>query len=211
MDEQELTDSYIKRLQNLGPYKGKTPDEIRELVKQKKAAGPKTNSTLKDKTYDEKFKERFDALRLEFGVDLNDSNDLDALNNLARLIIQSENIDKDIRAIQEKDSKTKDDVLVLKALGDFQRNLQMSISDIQVKLGINRQSRKEKAADDIPQWIDGVLKKSVEFWNRKTVPVLCPKCEIELVRYWLNFPDLTTIVKIEAECPHCGEIFKYNR
>jgi len=212
MADDELSDSYIKRLQNLGPYKGKSPDEIRELVRLKRAAGLKPTTNKAEKAYDARFKDKFDALKQEFAVDLNDSNDVEALNNLVRLIIQSENVDRDIRSIQEMDnSKSKDDIMVLKNLGDFQRNLNMSIADVQEKLGITRKARKEKAVDDIPQWIDSVLQKSVEFFNRKTLTVECPKCEIELIRYWLNFPDLVSIIEFSTECPHCGEIIRYNR
>lgn len=207
---EEFSESYLKRLQNLGPYKGKSIDEIRQLMIEKRSAGPKSTSKS-DKNYDTRFQEKFDALKQEFAVDLNDSNDVEALNNLVRLIIQSENVDKDIRALQEQDTKNKDDVMVLKNLGDFQRNITMSISDIQEKLGITRKARKEKSADDVPQWIDSVLVKSREFFNRKTLTVDCPNCEIELVRYWVNFPHLLTIAEFSCECPHCGEIIRYNR
>jgi len=212
MAEEEYSDAYIKRLQNLGPYKDKSPDEIRELIRIKRAAGPKNAPQSKsDKTYDARYQEKFEALKQEFAVDLNDSNDVEALNNLVRLLIQNENVDKDIRALQEQTSKTKDDIMILKNLGDFQRNLNMSITDVQEKLGITRKARKEKAVDDIPQWIDSVLRKSTEFFNRKTEIVECPKCNIELIRFWLNFPDLVTIAEFSTECPHCGEIIKYVR
>jgi hypothetical protein len=212
MADDELSDSYIKRLQNLGPYKGKSPDEIRELVRLKRAAGLKPTTNKSEKAYDARFKDKFDALKQEFAVDLNDSNDVEALNNLVRLLIQSENVDRDIRSIQEMEgTKSKDDIMVLKNLGDFQRNLNMSVADVQEKLGITRKARKEKSVDDVPQWIDSVLQKSVEFFNRKTITVECPKCEIELIRYWLNFPDLVSIAEFSTECPHCGEIIRYAR
>ena len=209
MAEKEITDAYIRRLQNLGPYKDKTPDEIRTMLEQKRTAGPK--QTKADKDYEDRFQEKLNLLVDEFAVDFNNSNDVEALHNLVRLLIQNENLDRDIRAIQDNPNKTRDDIAILKNLGDLQRNNNMSLSDIQEKLGISRKQRKDKATDDIPQWIEGVLEKADTFFKRKTVTMECPKCEIELIRYWLNFPDLTTTVTFKAECPQCGEMVVYNR
>lgn len=211
MADKELTDAQLRRLQNLGPYKGKTLDEIREAVLAKRSSGVTKRQSKAERAYEQRFDEKFQKLSQEFGVDLNNSNDVEALNNLVRLIIQGENVDDDIRSIQEQPNKNKDDVVVLKNLGDFQRNLNMSMDAIQEKLGISRKQRKEKSVDDIPQWIDNVLKNSKDFFNRKTQVVLCPKDDIELVRYWVNFPELLTTAEFSAECPHCGEIVRYNR
>jgi uncharacterized protein with PIN domain len=208
----EITEGQIKRLKNLGPYKDKTDDEIRELILKKRRTNKEATSTSRstDKSYDQRFNDKLKLFETEFAVDMNNSNDAESLNNLIRLLIQSEDVDKDIRGIQTVQQKDKDDVFILQKLGDFQRDLHMSIADLQDKLGITRKVRKEKAVDDIPQWIDGVLAKAKDFFDRQTKTVECPKCNIELVRYWINFPDLTSIADFTTECPHCGEIIKYS-
>lgn len=209
-DDLEITDGKIKRLQNLKLYNGKSRDEIIEMIKAREAvtAAPKEKV---NKQYDARFKEKLDMLEKEYGIDMNTSNDPEMLNNLVRQMIQVENTDKDIRHVQDKETKTRDDISTLKALGDFQRDIQMTIADLQDKLGISRKVRKEKAADDIPQFIDGILLKAKDFWNRQTITVDCPKCQIELIRYWLNFPDNTTVATFTSECPHCGEKVTYAR
>ena len=179
---EEITDAQIRRYQNLKYYRDKTPDEIREIIRNR-ASKPVIPKRLDN--YEDRFNEKLDSLIKEFAVDMNSSNDIESLKSLVRLLLQNENIDRDIRAIQDREA-SKDDFLALDKLGDLQRKVQMSISDLQEKLGISRKARKEKSNDDIPQFIDSVLNKAKTFFDRKTVTVDCPKCQIELVRYWLN-------------------------
>lgn len=204
----EINEGQIKRLRNLRHYKDKTDDEIREMVRLRNATTIKVPKISTD--YEKRFQDKIDMLQTEFGLDMNDSNDKEMVINLVRQMLQSETADKDIRSIQERPEKTKDDIATLKAYGDFQRDLQITISDLQDKLGISRKVRKEKSADDIPQFIDSVLVKAKNFFERSTVTVDCPRCQIELVRYWLNFPKRTTLASFTTECPHCLEVVTYN-
>jgi hypothetical protein len=209
-DEIQISEGQLKRLKNLKLYRDKTDEEIIEMLKNRQASVPKQSSS-KERTYEDRFNEKLDNLTREFGVDMNNSNDPLMLENLVNQLLQAEDTNKDIRAVQSKENKTKDDILTLKALGDFQRDIQMTIADLQDKLGITRKVRKEKAVDDIPQFLDNLLDRAKRYWADKTHPVMCPKCDIELARYWLNFPELTTITYFTCECPHCGEKVEYNR
>lgn len=207
---EELTDAKIRRLRNLKLYHDKTDEEIRQMMEQRKAPTISNKTTKVERDYDARFQEKMKILQTDFGLDMNDSNDKESAHNLVRQQLQAENTDRDIILLQNKVDKNKDDVNTLKSLGDFQRNVQMTIADLQDKLGISRKIRKEKSVDDIPQFIDGMLAKAKDFWNRKTVMVDCPKCQIELVRYWLNFPDRTTITTFTTQCPQCLETVEYN-
>jgi NADH dehydrogenase/NADH:ubiquinone oxidoreductase subunit G len=162
-----------------------------------------------DKDYDKKFKKMLSVLNEDYTVDMNNSNDAQALMALARHLIQAEKADQRIRAIQDKPVLTDDDVRTLKNLGDYQSGVQRTINDLQDKLGISRKLRKEKQADDIPQYIAGLQKKAKDFWDRKTVGVKCGNCQIELSRYWINFPNLAYTVKMELECWKCHEKIIY--
>lgn len=212
----ELTPEKIAKLKNLKPYKNKTDDEIRDIwakrtPREKKPRTPITggdeDTTLLD--YERRFSEKLDIFQREFGVDINDSNDAEGLRNLARFQIQLENVSKQIDDMQRDPSPTKDDVMIIKNLGDFQRSLITSIADTQANLGISRKQRKEKQVDDIPKWIDGILEKSKTFFDRKTVTVDCPKCMIELFRYWVNFPGEENNVELSLTCWKCKEIIYY--
>lgn len=208
-DEIELTDAKIKRLQNLRYYKDKSPDEIRAMVAQRQQAVPKSKTT--NKTYEQRFDDKLHVLESEYQLDMNSSNDVLMLHNLVRQLIQAEDTDRDIRTIQDKPEKTKEDIGTLKALGEFQRDIQITIADLQDKLGITRKVRKEKQVDDIPVWIDGLLTRAKTYWANSTFSVDCPRCDIELGRYWLNFPEETTLVAFTTQCPHCHETVQYNR
>lgn len=161
--------------------------------------------TIADVNSDE-YKKKFNTLlnkyRKEFAVDMNESNDAESLRAYVRYTIQLEQTDDIIRS--ELASKIPDH-RILKGLGDFQRSLQMNQNEIQDKLGISRKQRKEKVVDDIPQYIKGLQDKAKDFWNRKTVPVKCDKCKIELARIWLNFPDLLTQLRYEGRCEKCKQ------
>jgi hypothetical protein len=207
---EENLEGKIKRMRNLAYYKDMTDDEIYQAIINRKASTISSKPNKSEKEYEERFEEKMKILKTDFGLDMNDSNDKEMAHNLVRQLLQSENVDRDVRVIQDKTEKTKDDISTLKSLGDFQRNVQMTISDLQDKLGISRKVRKEKAVDDIPQFIDGVLAKARDFWQRKTVAVDCPRCQIELVRYWLNFPDNTSLASFTTECPQCREKVIYN-
>jgi hypothetical protein len=205
---EELSPGKIKRLRNLPMYKDKTDEEIQEAMRQRSLERPVSANGAK--AYTERFEDKFNALKEEFGLDMNNSNDVETLTLLVRHIIQSENTDKSIIDLQSG-NLTEVSIKNLKALGDFQRDLTMSITDLQEKLGISRKTRKEKAADDLPQFIEGILEKAKTLFDRETVIVECQNCNIELIRYWLNFPDLTTQSQFVTECPHCQERVVYNR
>lgn len=207
---EEITEAKLRRLRNLGYYKNMTDDEIKDKIQQKKSNPNPPRIPRIEQEYDDRFQTKIETLQTEFGLDMNDSNDKEMVHNLVKQILQAENADRDILSIQARTDKTKEDFMTLKALGDFQRDVQVTIADLQDKLGISRKVRKEKSVDDIPQFIDGVLKKAKDFWDRKTMGVFCSKCEIELVRYWLNFPDTTTLASFKVQCPHCLETVTYN-
>jgi hypothetical protein len=148
-------------------------------------------------------------LKDEFAIDMNNSNDAESLKNLVRLQIQLENVVKQIEEIQKQPSPSRDDILQLKNLGDFQKSIMGSLAELQDKLGISRKQRKEKQVDDIPQFIDGLLTKAKVYFDKKTVAIDCPKCMIELGRYWLNFPKEVNSVEMSLTCWKCKEVIEY--
>lgn len=208
----EFTPAYLARVRNLKPYKGKTDEEIKQILTDKrsttKVKQPKVDN------YDKLFEQKMKILQEEFAVDMNNSNDVEGLKTLVRQQIQSEQIQRDIDALQRKDTRGIDDYNNLKKLGDFQRLTYLSIKELQNELGISRKQRKEKAADDIPKWIDSILDKSKKFMEKKTTIIACPKCRIELFRYWMNFKEargaindepLNNEIQISLQCWKCEE------
>lgn len=202
LDEEKL----IRRMRNLKGNLGKTDDEIRQmLLNRKPKIVVKTDGAPKVEEYDIRFNEKMKILQQEYAVDTNNSNDAEALKSLVRFQIQLENVNKSIKDIQSKDAMGAQDYASLKSLGDFQKTVATSISEIQDKLGISRKIRKEKANDDIPQWMDNLLERAETFFDTKTVQIECPKCQIELARYWLNFPLEPNSVGFELTCWKCKE------
>ena len=204
----EITEGKVKRLRNLRMFRDKTDDEILEYMQSKPEKPPRV-STTGDRAYDARFNEKFNSLKDEYGVDMNDSNDTEALNQLVRHMIQAENIDKQILKLQESNSMDIEDSRLLKNLGDVQRGLVTSITELQDRLGITRKIRKDKQIDDIPQYIEALKKKAKKFYDDNTVSVRCEKCSIEYARIWLNFPKLTKSLNTEIECWRCGEKIIY--
>lgn len=212
-DVQALTESKMRRLRNLRMFRGKTDDEIKEFYRQRRPkkdedipppsipASVDTPSVPADE-YKKKYQARLKRLQAEYGVDLNNSNDAELLKMLVQHLLQQDNVNEQIQALQQMDEV---DTRTLKNLGDFQRSLVTSIADLQVKLGISRQQRKEKQIDDVVVWYRDLKKKAKEFFDGQTVQVRCVNCDIEMARYWLNFPKLTKKVVIEAECWKCHE------
>jgi len=213
----EVTEGKLRRLKNLPSFKGKTDEEIIEYLKNKpdKPRKPRTTKvkeveiieeiSTETADYNKRYNAKLKLLKEEFGIDMNDSNDAESLRMLVRLLIQSEDIDQKIR----EDKTVLFDDKRLKNLGDFQKTVVTSIADLQEKLGITRKVRKEKQVDDIPQYLKAIRLKARDFWNRTTTKVECPKCQIELSRFWLNFPDLASKVVMELECWKCHEKVVY--
>jgi hypothetical protein len=202
----------IAKIRNLKPYRGKSDEEIAEILRNRKPREKREVSVPEVPNinqYDIKFNEKMKILQTEFGVDMNDSNDSEALKNLVRLQIQLEKAVTAIHLLQETDDLDKDEVVRLKNLGDFQRATMTSISDLQGQLGISRKQRKEKAVDDIPQWVDRVLEKAKTTFDRKTIKVDCPKCQVELGRFWLNFPHEDNDIQLSLTCWKCKERIEY--
>lgn len=160
-----------------------------------------------EKEYQKKYNVLLAKYRKEYAVDMNETNDAEALRSLVRYVIQLENADQ---LIMKEQSANYPDHRTLKGLGDFQRSIQMNVNELQDKLGISRKARKEKSVNDIPEYINSLQAKAREFWQRKTIPVKCNKCEIELVRYWENFPDLVERVQFDLTCEKCHEKVTYN-
>lgn len=208
--EEEYDEGKLKRLRNLRMFHGKSDEEIIAYLQNREPKPePEPEDAVPvddDVAYDRKFKSRFNKLKEEYAVDMNESNDVETLRQLVRVVIQLETIDKTFRKI-EKAGDTRE----LKNLSDVQRALIQSTNDLQDKLGISRRQRKEKTVDDIPQYVAMLKEKARKVWDRETVAVRCEKCEIELARYWLNFPKKTNKLSFEGECWKCGERVIYNR
>jgi hypothetical protein len=203
-----------KKMQNLRPYRGKSLEEIEEILRNKEFV-PKEPKTANNKKtiddYDKRFKEKITSLQDEFSLDMNDSNDKESLMNLVRLQIQNENIARDIDNIQRKDVLRDEDYRSLKNLGDFQQGVQRSIAEIQDKLGITRKLRKEKQVDDFPQFVENLMKKGAAMFEANTTKIECPRCMIELGRFWLNFPKLNNEIQASLQCWKCNESVEYAR
>lgn len=209
-NDTDFSPERLAKLRNLKPYRDKTDEEIIAHLKSRETKlKPINTSAPKQKSNDSRFNEKMKILLKEFEIDMNSSNDKESLNALVRQQIQLENVNRDIDALQAQEGMSKDDYAKLKQLGDFQRNVIISINDLQDKMGITRKIRKEKAVDDIPQWIDSVLVKAKEFYDNKTVTIECPKCIIELSRYWLNFPQENNNIRMELTCWKCKEVIMH--
>lgn len=210
-----LDDARIKKLKNLRPYRNKTEDEIREIFANRlKPKVTVEKSSPKDKPapdYDARFKSKLQELQKEFSIDMNNSNDAENLKDLVRQQIQLENVVRDIETIQKKDSLAQDDYLKLEKLGKFQSGLLTSKGALEDKLGISRKFRKEKQVDDIPQFFSDLLSRSKTYYDKQTIQVRCPTCKIELVRLWLNFPNLKNDVEMSLECYRCKETILWSR
>lgn len=193
-------------------FHGKSDDEIIEFFrnrtpkpprpKKKKESPIPAEAVSADPSYENIFEIKLKALQAEYGVDMNNSNDAELLKSLVQHLIQQEKINQVITKLYEEDEL---DTRTLKNLGDYQRTLVTSITDLQDKLGIARKLRKEKQIDDIGQFIEMLRSKANDFFERKTVPVRCERCNIELARYWLNFPKLVFATHFELECWKCNE------
>lgn len=222
MDEKDYA-SKIKQMRNLAMFKNKTDEEILEWIhkrEERQATEPdkprpqkpvksqeKTESDS-DEAYDRLFNSKLETLQKEYGVDMNNSNDAEMLRSLARHLIQSEVVNTQIIGLQRQDTL---DTRTLKNLGDYQKSVVQTITDLQEKLGIGRRQRKEKQLDSVPQFVEIVRTRARDLWNRTTNPVRCENCEVELARYWLNFPDKAAIISFEIECWKCGELVRYDR
>lgn len=212
----DLDEARLKRLRNLRPYKGKSDREISEIFSEKdrdklpvavKVAIKRTRIPNPNK----KFNDKLAGLQKEFNIDMNNSNDAEALKNLVRHQIQLEKVNGDIDKIQQKTTLSNDDYLRLEKLGKFQSGVLTSIISLEDKLGISRKLRKEKQLDDVPKFIQATLQKAKRTFDKQTIKVMCPKDNIELVRFWLNFPTLKNDIEMSLECFKCGEIIEYTR
>jgi len=201
-----------KQMKNLRPYRDKTEEEIKQILLDRENK-PKTRGPGKanNDAYDKRFKDKLDLLITEFAVDMNDSNDKEALMTLARLQIQNENAARDIDNIQRKETLRDEDYRSLKNLGDFQLGVQRSIVDLQGQLGISRKIRKEKNVDDFPQFMEKLLDRGAKMFEEKTTKIVCPRCMIELARIWFNFPKLNNEIQASLECQKCQEQIEYAR
>lgn len=227
MEDMTYGEAMIRRLRNLKMFKGKSDEEIRqylasrepnpqklafegELSEQKSVATKEAPppETPEDVRYERKFRSKLKTLQTEYSIDMNDANDADALRSLVRLALQLEAVDQQIRDLQTNvknlDSRT------LKNLGDYQRSVQTSITELQDRLGIARKQRKEKQVDDIPKYIADLQQKVKDFWEGKTVAVRCEKDQIELLRFWINFPKLENEGTFKLTCWKCKEIIVYS-
>ena len=216
-DEQhEIPEGYegkVKRLRNIPRFKDFTDWELLQIILRREGIKEEQQlAALNEPTgkLDKRFEQKLTKLQKEYGIDMNDSNDVEALKQLVRYLIQQEDIDKDMSTVKET---LKSDPInlsrTLKSYGDLQRSLTMSINELQDRLGITRKARKEKQIDDIPQYIDSIRSRAQDFWKRSTTPITCPNCSIELARYWINFPDMEYSLNAQFECWKCSERVMY--
>lgn len=193
-----------------------TPPVIGEAERKQQEESPQPEPGFDEAEYKKKYNSYINRYKKEYAVDMNETNDVEALQALVRYMIQLERANELI--MKEQSSKSADH-RILKGLGDFQRSIQMNVNELQDKLGISRKQRKEKQHDDIPQYITALKQKAKTFWEGKTVPVRCETCKIELARYWLNFPGdieingkmtkLTEKVQFNFTCYKCHQKVTY--
>lgn len=183
-----------------------TPPTVGEVIEEGGTEEIATKVTFDKEDWKKKFNQYLTKYRKEFGVDMNETNDAEALKAFVRYTIQLERADE---VINEEQFSASPDHRILKGLGDFQRSLQMNLNELGVQLGISRKQRKEKVHDDVPKYINNLQEKARDFWNRKTVPVKCERDHIELARYWINFADKLKKVNFEFDCEKCGEGVSY--
>lgn len=215
--EQEITPQQMARFKNLKAFHGWTDDEIKTYMKNREKKPKPPPRLFQEKTesgeegppfvYDEsEYKKKYDTYFRkyikEYGVDMNETNDVQALQSMVRLIIQAEVVNENILKLH---ADPRFSSKVLKDMGDFQRSVQMSLKELQEQLGINRKARKEKQADDLPQYIRSLQVKAAQFWNRSTTPIMCYKCKVELARFWINFPDDLISQNMTIMCAKCDE------
>jgi hypothetical protein len=213
----EIPEQYIgkiKRLRNIPRFKSFTDEELLQIILKKEQVKEEQKLVEESGTtptrLDKRFEQKLTKLQKEYGIDMNDSNDVEALKQLVRYLIQQEDIDIDMREIKE--TLKKDPINLsktLKSYGDLQRSLTMSINELQDRLGITRKARKEKQIDDVPQYIESLRARAEDFWKRKTVAISCPTCSIELARYWINFPDQEHKMNFNTVCWKCQEEVVY--
>lgn len=202
----QISEVKMKRLRNLKMFKGKSDEEIYEFYRNREPKAtlpqiPEDELIIPDDkaSYERKFQKKVKTLKDEYG-DLNES-DMELIRTLARLSVQLELSDKMIIDMQQDDVDTRN----LKNLGDYQRQLVQSINDIQEKLGIARKQRKEKQVDDVAIFMQDLKSRAKTFFDKKTIVIRCEKDQVELARYWLNFPDYADLVHFEGKCWKCGE------
>lgn len=183
-----------------------TPPELNRATYTPSEAPSVPEGSFNAEEYKKKFNQYLNRYKKEYAVDMNEANDAEALRSLVRFIIQLERADE---LVMEEQARPTPDHRVLKGYGDFQRSIQMSVNELQDKLGISRKQRKDKQVDDIPQYIREIRQKAKDFWNGKTLPVRCEKCKIELARYWINFPDKTKKINFELICDKCDTGVSY--
>lgn len=211
---EEIDDDKLKKVRNLRMFKGKTEEEIREFFRNRDPKPPVDENAIpaeveelsSDARYERQFKTKLRALQSEYGVDMNNSNDAELLRMLVRSLIQHETVNSQIIRIQSEDEI---DTRTLKNLGDYQRTLVQSMIEIQQKLGIGREQRKAKQTDDIGVFMGDLKKRAKEFFDKKTTQVHCNRCGVELMRYWVNFPENVEVVHFEGTCWKCGEKLVY--
>lgn len=214
-DPNFVSEDKLRKLRNLKMFHYKETgerwpdDEILAYIANRPPKGPDKPEV--PKTDEEKHESRFNyklrSLKAEYAVDMNESNDAESLKALVRMSLQNEEMDKKIQIAMKSDFDPRD----LKNLFDAQRAVTMSISDLQEKLGISRRQRKAKEVDDIPKWVADVRARAKEFWQGNTVPVTCPKCQIELARFWINFPKIDNKLSFTTKCWKCEESVVFNR
>lgn len=221
VEEIVVSESKLKKLKNLKYFRANGPskrdwsnEEIIEWVRNKKrnevppieppALGeiPGVVETFNQEEYKKQYNQYLLKYKKEYSVDMNDANDAEALKALVRYVIQLELVDTNILREQHSSAPSHQ---VLKGLGDFQRSVQMNINELQEKLGITRKARKQQQVDDFPKYVMAIQKKAKDLWERKTVPVRCETCKIELARYWLNFADKVHLIRFEITCEKCKE------
>lgn len=217
-DLPEINPQQLARFKNLKAFKGWSDEAIKDYMRnrpKKPQPPPRLFSDApegdgedsEEFIYNElEYKRKYDAYYRkyikEYGVDMNETNDVQALQSLVRLVLQAEVVNENIiKLSSSKHFNSK----VLKDMGDFQRSLQMSTKELQEQLGISRKSRKEQRVDDIPQYIRSLQLKARDKWKRSTQPVICQKCNIELARYWLNFPSRVMSLNATIICDKCEE------
>lgn len=191
------------RVRNLKQYQDMPDEEFDEMWQQK------VMNIAPSKALEDRIQKKFDEFAKDYDIDDLKINDKETLRALIQSILTLEDYEQMIFQLRTE-GLTSENINFIDKISKVMADLRGGISRFQDDLKITRKTRKSEQETSVLTYIESLKEKAREFYQAKTIYILCPKCKMLLGTVWCQYPENKN--KVELFCGRhldngetCGE------
>lgn len=170
------------RTRHLKQYKDMPDEEFDDLWEQKML------NIEPSKALEDRIEKKWKEFEVDYDIDDLKINDRESLRALIQAIISLEDYEQFTFQLRTEGLNS-ENINLMDKISKVMSDLRGNISRIQDDLKITRKIRRSEQETSVLSYLEGLKVKAREYYESKTMYVLCPKCSQLLSTVWFLYPD----------------------